>query len=209
MSIDLNVPEVQDAIKEAVNEAIAGLKNKNTELLSELKKARKNSEIDPDDYNRLKEENDVLSEKLSESQKLIKQSASEIDKYKKAHEGEQNYVSKLLIDNGLTESLLSAGVKPELSKAVKAMFASQASIKIDGDNRQAIIGDKALSDYVKEWAGSDEGKHFVSAPLNQGSGGQGGSHQGGTAKQLTREQFDSKSPSEKVEFSRSGGKITD
>jgi DNA repair exonuclease SbcCD ATPase subunit len=201
MTIDVNAPEVQDAIKEAVNEAVAGLKNKNTELIAELKKARKDSSIDPDDYSRLKDENEALSEKLSEANKLIKTSSSEFEKLKKAHDSEAGYVSKLIIETGLNDALVKAGVKPELSKAVKALFATQAAIKIDGDNRQAVIGDKSITDFVTEWASSDEGKHFVAAPLNQGGGGHGGGGQGNNAKTMTRDQ--------KIEFSKAGGSITD
>lgn len=201
MTIDINAPEVQDAIKEAVNDAVSGLKNKNTELLAELKKARKDSAIDPDDYNRLKDEKSQLEDKLAEAQKAIKASSSEVDKLKKAHESEAGYVQKLLIDNGLSDAILKAGVKPELAKAAKALFAGQAAIKIDGDNRSAVIGDKSIDDYIKDWAASDEGKHFIAAPLNQGGGGQGGSG-GGQPKTLTRDQFRNKTPQEKMELSK-------
>jgi len=54
------------------------------------------------------------------------------------------------------------------------MFAGQAQIIADGDTRVAKIGDKSVSDFVKDWAASDDGKHFVSAPANGGGGSQGG-----------------------------------
>jgi ribosome recycling factor len=69
--LDLNAPEVQDAIKKAVEDATLGLKNKNNELIGELRKAKKDSVIDPDDYNRLKDERDSLQDKLNDSSKLI------------------------------------------------------------------------------------------------------------------------------------------
>ena len=207
--IDINAPEVQNAIKTAVEEAVTGLKNKNTELLAERKKARKDSAIDPDDYNRLKEEKSTLEDQLAEAQKAIKASASEFEKLKKSHESEAGYVQKLLIDNGLSDAILKAGVKPELAKAAKALFAGQASIKIDGENRSAVIGDKSIDDYIKEWASSDEGKHFVAAPLNQGGGGNGGGGAGSGQKTISREQFNSKSQSERLEFAKSGGVVQD
>jgi hypothetical protein len=117
-------------------------------------------------------------------------------------------VKKLLIDNGLSEALIKVGVKPELSKAVKALFAGQAQIKIDGNNRSALIGDKPLADFINEWSKSDEGKHFVLASSNSGGGAQGG---GGStqSKQVTRSQFDGMSPGDKMTFSKSGGRIVD
>ena len=35
-------------------------------------------------------------------------------------------------------------------------------------------GDKALSDFITEWASTDEGKHFVAAADTQGGGSHGG-----------------------------------
>lgn len=201
MSIDITSPEIQGIIKAAIDEEVKGLKAKNSELHEKLKKATKDSQIDPEDYYQLREKNNELEDKLAEAQKAIKQNASDFDKVKKAHESEALYVQKLLIDNGLSDAILKAGVKPELAKAAKALFAGQAAIKIDGDNRSAVIGDKSIDDYIKDWAASDEGKHFIAAPLNQGGGGQGGSG-GGQPKTLTKDQFRSKTPQEKMELSK-------
>jgi hypothetical protein len=173
--LDLNAPEVQDAIKKAVEEATTGLKNKNNELIGELRKAKKDSVIDPEDYNRLKDERDSLQDKLNDSSKLIKQMQSDGEKIKKSFEQESGYVQKLLIDNGLTTALNESGVKdPVLLKAAKAMFAGQSQIKIDGDNRIAMIGEKPINDYIKEWSATEEGKYFVAAPQNNGGGALGG-----------------------------------
>ena len=78
------------------------------------------------------------------------------------------------MDNGLNDALLKAGVKPEMTKAVKALLSGQVTLKTEGENRIAFMGDKPLSDAVIEWAKSDEGKHFVAAPNNQGGGANGG-----------------------------------
>jgi len=176
--MDLNDPEVKKAIKEATDAAVAeqtaGLVAKNQELLGKLKKATKDAQIDPAEHQAVTEELEETRTKLTEAQKLVKTATTEAEKAKKALEGENSFVSKLLIDNGLTEAILKAGVKPELTKAVKAMLAGQAQIKIDGENRTAVIGDKSLSDFVTEWSKSDEGKHFVAAPNNQGGGAHGG-----------------------------------
>jgi hypothetical protein len=54
------------------------------------------------------------------------------------------------------------------------MLKENVQIVVEGDARIAKIGDKALSDFVKEWAAGDEGKHFVQAPANSGGGATGG-----------------------------------
>lgn len=209
MTIDVNAPEVQKAIKDAVEEATNGLIKKRDELLAEVKSLRKKAEIDPEDYNRIKEENEQLKDKLTEQEKLVKKSATDLEAAKKAMESESGFVQKLLIDNGLSEALTKAGVKPELAKAVKAMFAGQAQIKIDGENRNAVIGDKSLSDYISEWSKSDDGKHFVVAPVNGGGGANGSNGANGGSKTMTRAEFDAKSHVERAEFAKTGGKVVD
>lgn len=172
--IDLSAPEVQEAIKKAVAEETAGLLKKRDELLGEVKKLRKNSEIDPEDYQRLKEENEELQGKVTEAQKAAKKAADDAQKAMKQAEAEGSAVRQLLVENGLNEALTKAGVKPEYLKAAKAMFAKDVQVIADGENRVAKVGDKALTDFVSEWAQTDEGKHFVSAPANSGGGAQGG-----------------------------------
>ena len=50
------------------------------------------------------------------------------------------------------------------------MLASQVQVVADGDSRSLKVGDKGLSDYMKEWAAGDEGKHFVTAAASNGGG---------------------------------------
>ena len=59
----------------------------------------------------------------------------------------------------------------------QAMLKEGVTIEIDGETRVAKFGDKTLTDHVKEWAGTDEGKHFVTAANNKGGGSLGGEHQ--------------------------------
>jgi hypothetical protein len=211
---ELDSPEVKAAIKAAVDaaieEATTGLKAKNSELLAKLKVATKNLEITPEEHNRVKEENERLQEQVADANKQLKAGVGEYERLKKAYETESGFVSRLLIDNGLSDALAKNGVKPELSAAAKALIASRGvSVKVDGDNRSAVIGDKSVSDYVSEWAKSDEGKHFVAAQQNTGGGatGGGGSQQG--QKTMTRSDFDAKSQAERMAFAKSGGAVVD
>jgi hypothetical protein len=210
---DINDPEAKKAIKEAVDAAVTdateGLKNKNAELLAKLKKAQKDSTIDPAEHQALQTELEAVQAKLVMAEKTLKIAQTDAEKAKKALENESGFTSKLLIDNGLNDALLKAGVKPEMSKAVKALLAGQVTIKVDGDKRNAVIGDKSLGDFVDEWAKSDEGKHFVSAPNNQGGGANGGGKGKENAKTMTRATFDALDPAGKAEFSKAGGTLTD
>jgi hypothetical protein len=212
MAIDLNDPEVKAAIKAAadaaVSEATAGLLAKNQELLGKVKKLQKDAAIDPAEYQALSEAKDTAEAKLAEALKTVKQATTQAEKDRKALEAETGYVSKLLIDNGLTDALLKAGVKPEMSKAVKAMLAGQVSLKVEGDKRLAVVGDKALGDFVTEWAQSDEGKHFVAAPANQGGGANGGAQGAGKSKVMARAAYEQLQPEQKMAFIKDGGKLT-
>jgi len=201
--------ELKEKIDAAVAEATAGLVAKNQELLGKIKKLQKDSQIDPAEHAALQTELEQTQAKLAEAQKLAKTAVKEAESAKKALEGEAVFVSKLLVDNGLNDALLKAGVKPEMTKAVKALLSGQVTLKTEGENRIALMGDKPLSDAVIEWAKSDEGKHFVAAPANQGGGATGGKTGADGVKTMARAAFDSLAPDAKMEFTKGGGKLTD
>ena len=212
MEFDINDPKVkvaiQPLIEAAVAEATEGLKNKNGELLAKLKKAQKDSTIDPAEFSALQENLSATEAKLAEALKTQKQLQTEADKSKKAYESETQFVSRLLVDNGLTEAIIKAGVKPEMSKAVKAMLAGQVTLKVEGDKRTAMIGDKLLSDAVEEWSKSDEGKHFVTAPDNSGGGANGGGQGKANVKTMARSAFEAMDATAKSAFMKEGGTLT-
>lgn len=182
MTIDLKAPEVQEAIRAAVDEATVGLKTKNEELVGEVRKLRKGKEIDPAELERRDETIAELQGKLDEANKLAKTAKADAEKATKALATEQGFTQRLLVDNGLTAELVKAGVKEAVHiKAAKAMLAAQVQIVADGENRVAKVGDKTLEAFVGEWAKGDEGKHFVAAPANNGGGANGG-NKGGEGK---------------------------
>lgn len=182
MSIDLESKEVKEAIDAAVaaavEEATSGLKAKNQELLGKLKKAQQGAQIEPAELEAVERERDQLKAELTKAQKELTKSAKEIEALTKQVQEAEGFTSRLLVDSGLSAALVEAGVtNPVHQKAVKAMLAGQVQIAIEGDARVPKVGDKALAEYVKEWAASDEGKHFVTAPDGNGGGaGNGGRH---------------------------------
>lgn len=161
--------------------SIEALQSKNRELLGELKVAKakaKGAEIDPEQFAQLQNE---LEELRTQNDKLAKTSKAEIEKLSNALNEKDGALQQYLIDGGLTEALVKSGVRPELMKAAKAMLKSQAAIKADDGNYQALMGDAPLADAVAAWAASDEGKYFVSAPANSGGGATGGNNGSTTA----------------------------
>lgn len=203
----------QADIDAAVEKAKEGLEAKNKELLDEVKQIktelRKSKDIDPADLTRLEEENDRLRGELTKAQKEAKDATTRADKAEKSLEAESGYTSKLLIQDGLKSALIANGVKDEdFIDTLTAKFATGATVAIDGDTRKALIGDKPIADYVKEWAGSDAGKKFVSAPVNSGGGAPGGKA-GASGKTITQAQHDAMLPKERAAFFADGGSIAE
>jgi hypothetical protein len=210
MAFDPNDADVKAAIKAAVDEAVAGLQTKNAELLAKLKKATKDAQIDPSEHAALQSELDATQAKLAEAVKAAKAANTEAEKVKKAYESESKLTHNLLVENGLTDALTKAGVtNPVHLRAAKAMLSGQVQLVAEGDNRIAKVGDKALADYVGEWAKGEEGKYFVAAQQNGGGGAPGGAGKGGNVKSLTRTAFDGLDVAAKSKFIADGGTVTD
>jgi len=155
----------------AENEAMNA---KNKQLLDEMKRVKKqNSEVDLDAYHKALDRVDSLE---SENAKLIgevKLKAKDFEKLTLQIGERDASLSKLLIEDGITNELVKLNVPAHYMDAVKALHRGSATLK---DN-QAFLGDKPLSEALNEWATSDAGKPFIKAPANSG-GGAGGGKQG-------------------------------
>lgn len=186
---------------EALEESNRGLKSD----LVKLKVKAKGADIDPDDYANLQNQVAELSGKLESDGKLSKK---ELERLSGLVKEKDSALTTYLLDANLTDSLAKSKVKPELMDAAKALLKMQATIKAENGNYQAVIGDKALGEFVKEWATSETGKHFVSAENNSGGGAQGGNNNS-QSKTITRSEFDAKSQFERATLAKDGFKVVD
>jgi len=210
MTIDVNSQEFKDAVQAAVDSATEGLARKNSELLGEVKKLKRGAEIDPAEMTALESQIDALKADLTKAQKEAKTFAAKADEFGKLLESESGFTRSLLIEQGLTAELVAAGVKnPAHLSGALALLKSGAQVVQDGDSRIAKIGDKALKDYVKEWAGGEVGKHFVSADQNSGGGAFGGGSGSGALPTMTRSAFESLDPVAKSKAMKAGTKLTE
>lgn len=89
----------------------------------------------------------------------------------------EGHVRKLVVDNGLDAALDAANVSPALKKAAKALLRDGVELKDENGEPMALIGGVSLSDGIKAWATSEEGKHFV-LDGNSGGGAPGGNSGG-------------------------------
>lgn len=159
--IDLSAPEVQEAIKAAVEKATAPLIAKRDELLGEVKKLRRNAEIDPADLEKVEAERDQLKQQLAEAQRSLAKVQKDLEATTKARDEIQNAYTSSLKEAALTDALTKAGVtNPVHLKAAKALLAGAVEVVEENGQRVVKAGDKALGDFVTEWAGGEEGKHF-------------------------------------------------
>lgn len=195
----------QADIDAAVEKAVGPLKDKIAEVMDEAKEAKRKlrsaSEIKPEDLSAAEDRADKAEAALKEAQRLTKDAVAGKEKAETALKAEQGHTHKLLIQDGLHKALLANGINDEAYiDALTAKFASGATVTIDGDVRKAVIGDKPLDDAVKEFAASDAGKKFVSAPNNSGGGARGGESASAAGKTMTRAAFDALDPMAKGEI---------
>ena len=199
----------QAELDAAIEESNTGLVAKNKELVKEKQNALKKLE-NYGDVEKLYEKIEALETERDTFAKQFKDTTKQLEQVSKTLESESGFTSKLLLDNGLTDALVNAGVKKELLPAVKALLSGQAKVVADGNARKAVIGEKDLSAFITEWSASDEGKHFIQAPANNGGGANGSQNSNdSSSKTVTRQHFDGMSHVERSQFAVSGGKVTD
>lgn len=169
-----------EALRAEVEEAklsIEALTAKNRELIMSNKKLKsQTSEVDSEKYFAMQDELETLKH---EHDKLNKLYNTETERLSKGLSEKDSYLQKLIVDDGLTNALTKAGVKPEYLDATKALLREKTALKENGGKYEALIDNKALSDYIGEWAATDSGKAFIAAPQNTGGGATGGGSSGG------------------------------
>lgn len=202
--------EQKAAIAIMVEEATSGLVAKNADLLKDLKKIQKVGAPTQEQLDSLENQIDALKIENTTISKTLKAATKTAEDANKLLLAESGFTTRLLIDNGLVAALAANGVvDPALMKGAQAMLRSGVQVISEGDNRIAKYGDKALAEHIKEWAGSDEGKRYVTAKQNIGGGATGGTGSAEASKTMTRAAFNAITPKEQSNFSRSGGKLTE
>lgn len=194
---DAEDPDTKAAVQAAVEAAIeelreeheqevGRLRDKNTELLGKLQKARQNAGGDnTEEISRLERELEETKHDLSEaSSKLriterdLKKVTGERDTAVSERDNERTNFRAELIENNLSAALIDNKVAPHFMDAVKSLLKSKVAVEMDGDERKLLADGKPLNDFVKEWAASDAGQHYVVAPGNAGGGSTGANGSG-------------------------------
>lgn len=197
---DLIKAAVATALEEQAEEhetELAGLKAKRTELLGKIKDLQqgKGGAEDAAEVTRLEGELATATKEVKRLTKELNTATVELGEVRASFETEKEQARNLLVDGGLTAALAANSVKPELADSVIALLKGRVEVKTNAKGeREAFVDGKPLGEFVKEWSQGDQGKHYVKAPNNGGSGaeqGQGGgqgAHQGKKLSELTEKE---------------------
>lgn len=162
---------------EAISGLTGGLINKNDELLKKLSETKSTVNESQGALEKLAAIEALQAQKELEnkqhydqalqlnSTKYTQQISELSEKVNLFEQKERN----TMIGNGITDALTEIRVNPLHSELVNTYFRQNAQL-IDGEVK---IGDKSLSDAIKEWSETDQGKAVRLAPDNSGGNSKG------------------------------------
>lgn len=173
--IDLTAPDA----KEQINKLASGLVSKKTELEEKLSKAKGSLNAEESAQEKLAMLEANLERERLESKENYQGALSlkeqeykaSLDKITNSNNEKDQLIHKLLVENGLTAELVNLNVNPDLMGLIQQGLSATATV-VDG---KAMIGEQSLSDYMKEWAETPQGKASRIAPSNSGGDANGGS----------------------------------
>lgn len=177
--LDAKIAEAVAAATSKNNDEIAALKKKAAEHLDVQKKAQAHAETAREEAEKAAAE---AAAKAGDIDALKSQHAKELKKLTDAIASSDAKYSDLVIDRGIQSALTESGIAPQFHTPLTYMLKAQT--KLDGT--EAKIGELSISDHVKAFVASAEGKHYVAAPINTGSGATGSSS---NAPLMTKENF--------------------
>lgn len=144
-----------------------------------------------------------LERALKEQRESIeKVHAKDIEKLHAQLSEKDNLVTTHVKNAELRKAMAEANIAKAYMPAVEAMMAQK--IKVEG--LDVFLDEKPVSVALKEWANSDDGKHFVSAQANSGGGANANSGNA-NVKTIARAEFDALPQGERASFVREGGKV--
>ena len=188
---DKAIKAALEAQSEEHETEIQGLKDKNTELLGKIRKARtEGGGENLAEVERLETELSETASKLRKSEsdlrtitRTLENVTGERDTLKTNLQNEQSLSRNEFVNNRLTAELVGVNVGSQFLDDLTVSLARQVEVKDQEGKRVAFVGDKSLGDFIKDWSLGDKGKHYVTAPINGGGGTQTpGNPQGGAKK---------------------------
>jgi hypothetical protein len=199
---------IADAVAK-VQDSVDKLETKNSELVADLRKARKAGEIKPEDLTAAEERADKAEKALADAQRDLKAANTAAEKATKALEAEQGAARSFAMEAELNGAIAEGNVLPAYVPALKALLAREAKADLVDGKYAVLIGDKPARDHVKSFLESEEGKAFKAAPVNGGGGASGGSGNDKGGKTISRSAFEGMDQAGRAQFAKEGGKVVD
>ena len=167
----------------------------------------------PDDFDAAKYKSLVdgagskdLEKALKEQRESIeKVHAKDIEKLKAEVSSKDTLVTTHVKRAELQKAMAEANIAKAFMPAVEAMMSQK--IKVEG--LDVFLDEKPVSVALRDWANSEDGKHFVQASSNSGGGANTKAGGGNATKTVPRAQFDGMSQGERAAFVKDGGKVTE
>lgn len=153
---------------------LEGIKKKNQELIENNKKLKGDAEKYQTKVSELEGELETRKGGDPKLQKENENLKSKLSDYEKQLDSVKKEAQKDKIDRELRSAVSDAKISRQHEKAILALLKSENDIKVDDVDANVKVGEKSIKDFVAEWAQTDIGKNYVSAPDNSG-GGAGGS----------------------------------
>lgn len=148
-----------------------------------------------DGANGSKELEKALKEQRESIEKVHKQ---DLEKLQTQLSEKDTLVTTHVKNAELRKAMAEANISKAFMPAVEAMMSQK--IKVEG--MDVFLDEKPLSAALKDWANSDEGKHFVQAPAN--SGGGANSKSGAGVREMKQSEFNNLPPKEQATLMNSG-----
>mgnify|MGYP003478410881 CR=1 FL=1 len=164
---------------QALKDEVDALKNKNKELLTEVKKERnKNRELNLDDFNKLTEKVEQLESENSKLNGTIKLKDIEVQKLSTSFQEANGKLEGLSKNDAIAKLVDSIPISdPKKIPEVREILSDRATYK---DGVLTIRG-KDANEYITEWTAKGAfGYDFLAGTQHSGGGASGGGHTGGS-----------------------------
>lgn len=164
-------------------------------------------DFDIDEFNRLKDtsQGDIDAKLKEQRERITEQHTKELSKLQEQLQEKDSLVSTHVKTATLQRAMAENNIAKPFMPAVEAMMKDKITVE-GGD---VFLNEKPVSDALKEWANSDEGKHYVSAPQNSGGGSNESKSGNGAVKAMNSSEFNSLPPKQQAKLMSSGVTLTD
>lgn len=173
MTIEEQLQELQSVVDNLKSEKESIL-NKNSELLSEVKKLKNASkEHNVDELLKTIEDLETKTSSYEKENKILK---SDFEKTNKILSDKDAKLRQTLVSDGLTKALIEAGIDKNHLEMVKGNF--ERNVTLD-ESYNAVLDGKDLVTFAKDFLSSENGKIYAEFKPTGGGASNGSGANGG------------------------------